>query len=71
MALGGYQTHQHNGVVGPRGQGQGRTQGIYPPPPPLSQDWYFKTPLGKKMMKLSKDQDAEETKPTKEKKKPK
>ncbi|XP_036086113.1 IQ and AAA domain-containing protein 1-like [Rousettus aegyptiacus] len=34
-------------------------------------DWYFKTPLGKKMMKLSKDQDAEETKPTKEKKKPK
>ncbi|XP_070472926.1 IQ and AAA domain-containing protein 1-like [Equus przewalskii] len=32
-------------------------------------DWYFKTPLGKKRMKLSKDQDAEEAKLAKEKKK--
>ncbi|ELK05169.1 IQ and AAA domain-containing protein 1-like protein [Pteropus alecto] len=32
-------------------------------------DWYFKTPMGKKMMKLSKDQDAEEAKLAKEKKK--
>uniref|UniRef100_A0A8C4KYZ1 IQ motif containing with AAA domain 1 like n=1 Tax=Equus asinus asinus TaxID=83772 RepID=A0A8C4KYZ1_EQUAS len=32
-------------------------------------DWYFKTSLGKKRMKLSKDQDAEEAKLAKEKKK--
>ncbi|XP_014643105.1 PREDICTED: IQ and AAA domain-containing protein 1-like [Ceratotherium simum simum] len=32
-------------------------------------EWYFKTPLGKKRMKLSKDQDAEEAKLAKEKKK--
>ncbi|GAB5568942.1 IQ and AAA domain-containing protein 1-like isoform X1 [Prionailurus iriomotensis] len=31
-------------------------------------DWYFKTPLGKKRLKLSKDQDAEEAKLAKEKK---
>ncbi|KAJ1063221.1 hypothetical protein K5549_013086 [Capra hircus] len=38
--------------------------------PSEAQDWYFKTPLGKKRMKLLKDQDAaEEAKLAKEKKK--
>nr|XP_021548477.1 IQ and AAA domain-containing protein 1-like [Neomonachus schauinslandi] len=35
----------------------------------LTTDWYFKTPLGKRRLKLIKDQDAEEAKLAKEKKK--
>lgn len=56
-------------------EGQGQEAGqqgwircTYPPPLPPTQDWYFKTPLGKKRLKLSKDQDAEEAKLAKEKK---
>lgn len=36
---------------------------------PATQDWYFKTPLGKKKMKFLKDQDAAEEAKAKEKKK--
>lgn len=37
--------------------------------PPLTQDWYFKTPLGKKRLEFLKDQEAEEAKLANEKKK--
>lgn len=48
------------------GRTEGRSHCTYPP---LTQDWYFKTPLGKKRMEFLKDQEAEEAKLANEKKK--
>ena len=54
---------------------EGRGQPAEPRVPPIAftlpgtQDWYFKTPLGKMKMKLLKDQDAAEEAKAKEKKK--
>lgn len=53
------------------GRPEGQMQCTYPPrpPPPLTQDWYFRTPLGMKKIGFNKDQEAEEAKLAKEKKK--
>lgn len=55
------------------GEVRGQKPGVEPMPSPLPlllpQDWYFKTPLGKRRVKLIEDQDAEEAKLAKEKKK--
>lgn len=61
------------GTLGPQRRAEDLGQPAEPRVPPIAftlpatQDWYFKTPLGKKM-KLLKDQDAAEEAKAKEKK---